>query len=204
MSRPQERDDEPSRAAIGWRLVLIRDLASHAGALAIGIEDRLEAFDADALNEGNGAALSATELHQVVEGALELQDLSDVVGVIAATFPSHDELLVLSAEEIAEEAARVLSAGSAHRRGVVLSARLLTPGTGFISLADAITSDPALVSLWGSLTVRELLTAFRECDALLMRRVCRAARIHPDDEWATLDVDAIRRVAEALRSAADG
>lgn len=203
MTRSQTHDDEPSRTAIGWQLVLLRALASHAGALAVGIENRLEAFTPDALNEGTGAALSSGELGQVVEGALELQDLSDVVGVIAGSFPSHDELLVLSADEIAEEAARVLSAGSAHRRGVVLSAQLLTPRTGFGALADAITSDTSLVSRWGSLTVRELLTAFRDCEPLLIRRVCKAAGIHPDDEWATLSFDAITRVADAVRSAAD-
>jgi hypothetical protein len=96
-----------------------------------------------------------------------------------------------------------LSAGSAHRRGVVLSAQLLTPRAGFGALADAITSDPSLASRWGVLTVHELLTAFRDCDALLVRRVCRAAGIHPDNEWLTLDPDARKRVGDALRSAAD-
>jgi len=199
MSRPQDHNDD-TRSTLGWQLVLLRELASHAGALAVGIEDRLEAFDPDALNEGTGAALSAAELNQAVDGALELQDLSDVIGVIASSLPPQDELLVLSADDIAEEAGRALSAGSAHRRSVVLSARLLTPSAGFGALADAITSDASLVSRWGSLTVRELLTAFRECDPLLIRRVCSAAAVHPDSEWATLDFNAITRVGDALRS----
>ena len=203
MTSPQEHDDELPRATLGWQLVLLRALASHAGALAVGIEGRLEAFHPDALNSGEGVALDSAELNQVVDGALELQDLADVIDVIAGSLPSADELLVLSAEEVADEAARALSAGSAHRRGVVLSAQLLTPGVGFPALADAITSDTSLVSRWGALTVRELLTAFRDCDALLLRRICRAARIHPDDEWATLEYDAVLRVAEVLRSAAN-
>lgn len=203
MTCTQEHDDEPLGAAVGWRLVLLRALASHAGALAVGIEGRLDAFTPDALNEGNGAMLGSTELHRVAEAGLELQDLSDVVGVIAGGLPSSGELLVLSAEEIADEAARVLSEGSGHRRGVVLSAQLLTPRMGFPALANAITSDTSLVSRWGSLTVRELLTAFRQCEPLLIRRVCRAAGIHPDDEWATLDFPTIMRVANTLRSATD-
>jgi hypothetical protein len=203
MTRRQQHDDETSRSALGWQLVLLRALVSHAGALTVGIEGRLDAFHPDALNGGQGVALSSAELNQVIDGALELQDLSDVIGVIAGSVASSDEPLVLSAEEIADEAACALSAGSAHRRGVVLSAQLLTPRGGFGALADAITSDTSLVSRWGSLTVRELLTAFRNDDALLVRRVCRFARIHPDDEWATLDLKAVARVADALRSAAD-
>jgi hypothetical protein len=201
MNHPHEDDDEEAaRSALGWQLVLLRALASHAGALAVGIEGRLDAFHPDALMGGQPVALSSAELNQVIDGALELQDLSDV---IAGSFPSPDESLVLSKEEIAEEAARALSAGSAHRRGVVLSAQLLKPPVGFAALADAITSDASLASRWGALTVRELLTAFRDSDALLVRRVCRAARVHPNDEWATLDLGAVVRVADALRSAAD-
>jgi hypothetical protein len=203
MTSPQEHDDEVPRAALGWQLVLLRALATHAGTLAVGIERRLEGFHPDALNSGEDVALGSAELNQVVDGALELQDLADVIGVIAGSLPSANELLVLSAEEVAGEAARALSAGSAHRRGVVLSAQLLRPGVGFPALADAITSDTSLVSRWGALTVGDLLTAFRDCDALLVRRVCRAARIHPDDEWATLDYDAVVRVAGVLRSAAN-
>ncbi len=202
MTHP-DLNDEPPRAARGWQLVLLRALASHAGALSAGIERRLGAFHPTALNDGQGVALSSTELNQVVDNALELHDVSDVLGVIAGSFPSPDPELVLSAEEIAEEAARVLGAGSAHRRAVVLSAQLLTSREGFRALAEAIMSDVSLVSRWGALTVRELLTAFRDCDALLIRRVCRAARVQPDDEWATLDFDAVVRVADALRAAAD-
>jgi hypothetical protein len=201
MTRQHEHDDESSQTALGWQLVLLRQLASHAGALAIGIEQELEAFDPDVLNEGTGVALGSSELNHVIDAALELHDLSDVVGVIAGGFLTQGEMLVLSAEEIAEEAARALSAGSAHRCGVILSARLLTPSAGFGALADAITSDTGLVSRWGSLTVRELLTAFRECEPLLIHRVCKAARIHPDDAWATLDFDKVARVADALRAA---
>ena len=204
MACPQDYDDEPPRATLGWQLVLLRALASHAGALAVGIEGRLVGFHPDALHGGgDGVALSSAELSQAIDGALELQDLAEVVGGIAGGFPSPDEPLVLSAEEVADEAARALRAGSAHRRAVVLSAQLLTPQAGFGALADAITSDTSLVSRWGALTVRELLTAFRDRDALRVRRVCRAARVHPDDAWATLDFDAIVRVADALRSAAD-
>lgn len=203
MTSSQEHDDELPRATIAWQLVLLRALASHAGALAVGIEGRLNAFQPDALNSGEGVALSATELDQVIDGALELQDLADVIGVIAGSFRASDALLVLSAEEVADEAAHALRAGSAHRRGVVLSAQLLKPAVGFVALADAISSDTSLASRWGALTVRELLTAFRDCDDLLVRRVCRAARIHPDAEWATLEYDAVVRVADALRSVAN-
>jgi hypothetical protein len=203
MTPPQDQDDELSHAARAWQLVLLRALASHAGALAVGIERRLDAFHPAALNDGQRVVLSSADLGQVIDSALELQDVSDVVDVIASSFPSPDETLLLSAEEIADEAARVLGAGSAHRRAVVLSAQLLTPRAGFGALADAISSDASLVSRWGTLTVRELLAAFRDCDALLIRRVCRAARIHPDDAWATLDFDAVVRVADALRSASD-
>lgn len=203
MSRLHEDDDEAPRSTLGWQLVLLRALASHAGALATGIEGRLDAFHPGALTGGQRVALRSAELNQVIDGALELQDLSDVIGVIADSFPSPDESLVLSVEEIAQEAARVLNAGSAHRRGVVLSAQLLKPPVGFAALADAITSDTSLASRWGALTVRELLTAFRDSNVLLVRRVCRAARVHPEDEWATLDHDAVVRVAGALRSAAN-
>jgi hypothetical protein len=203
MTSPQEHDDEVPQATLGWQLVLLRALASHAGALAAGIEGRLNAFQPDSLNSGASIALSASELNQVIDGALELQDLSDVIGVIAGGFPAADPLLVMSAQEVADEATRVLRAGSAHRRGVVLSAQLLTPSVGFAALADAISSDTSLVSRWGALTVRELLTAFRDCDDLLVRRVCHAARIHPDAEWATLEYDAVVRVADALRSVAN-
>ena len=199
MARPQDHNDALPRAALGWQLVLLRALASHAGALAVGIEGRLDGFHPDALHGGDGVAVSSAELSRAIDGALELQDLAEVVGVIAGGFPSRDEPLVLSAEE----AARALRAGSAHRRAVVLSAQLLTPRVGFGALADAITTDTSLVSRWGVLTVRELLTAFRDRDALRVRRVCRAARVHPDDVWATLDFDAVVRVADALRSAAD-
>lgn len=202
MTHLHECDGDDPRAALGWQLVLLRALASHAGALSAGIESRLVAFHPEALTGGQHVALSSAELNQVVDGALELQDLSDVIGVIADSFPSPDESLVLSAEEVAEEAARVLRAGSAHRRGVVLSAQLLRPSVGFAALADAIASDTSLVSRWGSLTLRELLTAFRDSDALLVRRVCRAAGVHPDDEWARLDLDAVVRIGGALRSAA--
>lgn len=203
MPSPPAQDDDLPRASLGWQLVLLRALASHAGALAVDIEGRLDAFHPDALNSGEGVALSSAELNQVVDGALELQDLADVIGVIAGSLPSADELLVLSAEEVADQAARALRAGSAHRRGVVLSAQLLTPGVGFPALADAITSDTSLVTRWDALTVGELLTAFRDCDAPLLHQICRAARIHPDDEWASLEYDAVVRVATALRSAAD-
>jgi hypothetical protein len=203
MTSPQEHDDELPRATLAWQLVLLRALASHAGALAIGIEGRLDGFQPDSLNSGEGIALSSAELDQVIDGALELQDLSDVIGVIAGSLPAADALLVLSAEEVADEAARALRAGSAYRRGVLLSAQLLKPAAGFAALADAISSDTSLVSRWGALTVRELLTAFRDCDDLLVRRVCRGARIHPDAEWATLEYDAVVRVADALRSVAN-
>lgn len=203
MPRPQDHDDQPPRAALGWQLVLLRALASHASALSVGIEGRLDGFHPDALHGGGGVALSSAELGLAIDGALELQDLAEVVGVIAGGFPSLDMPLVLSAEEIADEAARALRAGSAHRRAVVLSAQLLTPNAGFGALADAITSDTRLVSRWGALTVRELLTAFRDRDALRVRRICRTARVHPDDVWATLDFDAVVRVADALRSASD-
>ncbi|HKG38108.1 MAG TPA: hypothetical protein VKB25_03895 [Conexibacter sp.] len=203
MASPPAHDDDLPRASLGWQLVLLRALASHAGALANGIEGRLAAFDPEALNGGEGVALRSAELNQVVDGALELQDLADVIGVIAGSLPSAEELLVLSAEEVADEAARALRAGSAHRRAVVLSAQLLRPATGFPALADAITSDTSLVTRWDTLTVRELLTAFRDCDAPLLQRTCRAAGIQPDDEWATLEYDAVVRVATALRSAAD-
>ena len=199
----EQHDDETPRPALGWQLVLLRALASDAGALAAGIEGLLDAFHPDALNVGRGVSLSVTELNQVVDSALELQDLSDVLGVIAGSFPSPDAPLALTSEEIANEAARALSAGSAHRRGVVLSAQLLTPRVGFCALSDAITSDPSLPSRWGALTVRELLTAFRDSNALLLRPVCRAAGIYPDKEWSTLDLDALKRVGDALRSAAD-
>jgi hypothetical protein len=203
MTSSQGHDDELPRATLAWQLVLLRALASDAGALAAGIEDRLSAFRPDTLNSGEGVVLSAAELNQVIDGALELQDLSDVIGVIAGSFPAADALLVLTTEEVADEAAHALRAGSAHRRGVVLSEQLLTPAAGFAALADAISSDTSLVSRWGALTVRELLTAFRDCDDLLVRRVCRAARIHPDAEWATLEYDAVVRVADALRAAAN-
>jgi hypothetical protein len=203
MTSLQEHHDELPRATLAWQLVLLRALASHAGALAVGIEGRLDAFQPDALNSGEGVALSSAELNQVIDDALELQDLSDVIGVIAGGFPAADALLVLSAAEVADEAARTLRAGSAHRRGVVLSAQLLTPAAGFAALADAISSDTSLVSRWSALTVRKLLTAFRDCDDLLVRRVCRAARIHPDAEWATLEYDTVVRVADALRSVAN-
>ena len=202
MTHLHECDDDDPRAALGWQLVLLRALASRAGALSAGIEGRLDVFHPDALTGGQRVALSSAELNQVIDGALELQDLSDVIGVIADSFASPDESLELSAEQVAKEAARVLRAGSAHRRGVVLSAQLLKPTVGFAALADAITSDASLASRWGALTLRELLTAFRDSDALLVRRVFRAARVHPNDEWATLDLAAVARVADALRSAA--
>jgi hypothetical protein len=204
MSRQHRRDDDSSTdPATGWKLVLLRQHTREARSLATRLEDLLSAFDPNALGAGNGATLGSVELSRAVEAALDFQEKADIVGVIAGGIAARRDALVLTSHDLADESARALRAGSADSASVVLSARLLTPREGFGALADAITSDVGILSDWGALTVRDLLAAFHESDAALVRRVCLLADIHPDTGWADLDVSAIARMSDALRDAAD-
>ncbi|HZV74069.1 MAG TPA: hypothetical protein VFF79_10170 [Conexibacter sp.] len=202
MSQHDDAEDV-SEPGIGWQLALLRHCVHETRSLAGAIEGALAAFDPDGLNAGSGVVLSAGALGQVAEDVMELQDLADLAGVIAGGLPSRWDSLVLSAEDVGDEAELALRAGSGYRRSVALSACLLRHRSGFHALADALASEPGLVSRWGTLTVRELLTGFRDGDTALTRRVCVAAAIHPDTEWADLDAREVARVADALRGAAD-
>lgn len=188
---------------IGWKLVHLQHCARAARALAGDIEEALEAFDPPAINAGNGVVMSRGDLDRVAESSLALQDVVDVAAVIAGGLDAQREMVVLSAEDFAEEAERALRLGSGDRATILLSASLLSRQIGFPALADAITGEPGLVSRWGSLTVGELLTGFRDGDAGLTQLVCRESHVESRVEWSTLEVPELERLASQLRGAHD-
>jgi len=194
-----ERVIEPG---IGWQLLRLRHAACEARAIAGDMEDELDAFDPDEVNAGSGVVMSLGELAHVAEQAHALQDLADVAGVIAGGLGRQLESVVLSAEDLAQGAQLALRAGSGDRASVVLSARMLGTRVGFAAVADAITTEPGLVSRWGTLTVRDLLAGFRDSEPALTRRMCVESGVHPDTEWASLDVAELDRLASQLRGAA--
>lgn len=202
MNRDHRNDtDQLNDAQAGWECARLLAMTRTAAKRAAQLEAQLQAFDAATLHAEDGAALSASELDRLITDVFALQDGVDVMGFVANGLRGREEELIVAGDELRAEAARALSAGSADRSFVMLAAAMLTTAEGFPPLADALTADACFVAEWGDISVRDLLAAFHESDPMRARRVCLTALVHPDAPLSSLDLDAMRRLADALRIA---
>ncbi|HZV75136.1 MAG TPA: hypothetical protein VFF79_15585 [Conexibacter sp.] len=186
---------------VAWACARLLAMARTAATRSAQLDARLHAFDAAAALAAGGAALAAAELDRIVTDVFALQDGADVMGSVANRLRGRDESVVVARDELRAEAVRAFAAGSADRSFVLFAAGMLTTGEGFPALADALTANVSLMSEWGDLSVRDLLSAFHASDPTRARRVSSTALIHPDAPLASLDSDMIQRLAEALRRA---
>lgn len=198
------RHDDDDAGARGWRLAQLRSLAHEARALAETLAGRLDAFDPAAIRPGEDVTLGAPELSRALDDALELQDVADTVAVLAGGVGQPRDALTIPAGALADASTAAMRGGIGHRATLLLSASLLTPAVGLAALADAIVMDASLTTQWHELTIRDLLGAFREVDPALVERVCRFAAVDPSAGWTRLDVEAVTRLASALRTVAHG
>jgi hypothetical protein len=198
----EEQDTKPaSDAQAGWNcarlLAIIRTVSAHGA----GLEERLSAFDPTALRTEDAAAMTAADLDAVVSEIHALQDAVDIMAFLVDRLRGRKATLVVTAEELRTEATRALAQGSADLASVRFAAGMLDDAEGFPALADAIAVDPSVASQWTEITVLDLLTVFHASDPMHARRVCLTALVHPDAPMSSLDLEAMRRLADALRSA---
>lgn len=186
---------------VAWQYVHLRQLLSDASAVAAAAEQRLEGVDLDALRSGNGLALSADECNGALDAILVLRDVADAMEQIARMLRRRDEALVVAAGEIVAEAENALASGSADANYVLLAVRMLRPAHGFPALAEAIEADPEAVQQWAELPVGELLACFHGCRPDHLERIAEAAQIDLATSWDALGLDALARIAAALREA---
>lgn len=191
-----------SDGGIAWQYVHLRQLISDAAAVAAAAEQCLDGVDLDALRSGRGLALSAHECNAAMDAILVLRDVADTMEQIARSQGPRDETLVVSPQEIAAEAQRALADGSADAASVLLAVRMLRPADGFPALAVAIDSDPEAVQQWAELPVGELLSCFHGCRDEHLARIAHVADVDLETTWDELGIDALARIADALREAA--
>lgn len=200
-----DHDDSENMAepTIGWRLLLLHQCVNELHGLAGGLAEALQALDPEVITGGGKVELSVTGLDRIMENLEILQDQADLAGSIGGSLGAQREAVALDAGDLREQAERALRMGTGHSASVMLSASLLSPRVGFPALANAITVEPELVSEWGSLTIRDLLSRFHGGNPALTRRICVASDLHADTEWATLDMPELDRLARQLRGAVD-
>ncbi len=192
--------DQLDEGRVGWECARLLAMAHTAQARAADLAERLAAFDPATLHEEAGVLLSSSELERIADAVLTLEDGVDVMLLVATQLRGRDAALVVTGEEVSTAAARALASGSADYAFVALAASMLTPADGYPALAEALTVDHVLIAAWTDVSADDLLCAFRDSDPARARRLCREALVHPDTPVASLDPDAIERLARTLRA----
>lgn len=196
-----EHDDTAGER--GWRIAQLRQIAEETRDLAHSVVVGLSAFDPEAIQPGERVSIGSAQLHEALVSAADTQEAAEMLGMLTANLTFADDPAIFPADALAAHSAEELRTGTGHTGTLLLCARLLSCSDGFSALAEVLASDPSLVSHWTGLSVRRLLGAFRDADGAVVERVCRVGAVHPDSPWADLDLDAVARIAGALRSASD-
>lgn len=195
-----EQDEQRAARREGWRLVQLAQLGRDVEVLARNMRELLEDFDGDELVAIGSATLDRDQRDALLNDVCALRDAADQVGMLGGELAPREDALTLSVEAVAEAAAETLSDGSGNIALVQLAARMLHREDGFTALAEGIEADPvAHASQWGDMTIGALLCAFRDADEQATAWVCASAGVSVDALWTALDVDALARLAWALR-----
>lgn len=187
-----------------WSLAQVAQLTLAISMLAQSVRDGLEDFSPGELDAQGGVELPADRLHAVLDDVCALQDVAEQAGMLGGSLTPRDGELSVELGALAEAAEGALIEGGADIWMVGLAVRLMDRRQGYPALAEAIEVDPlGIVAGWRDTTVGYLLDSFRGGRAGRSSWwVCQAADVRAEDQWTSLDADALARVCAALREAA--
>jgi hypothetical protein len=189
----------PSRGAaatVAWRLVKAAKLVREAEVVVRRLLPEFDGLAPEHLLHGD-VVIGQPSFDRMVAGIFDLEDTLDGLRML-----SFDEVaianvaLVASADEVAEQAAADLEAGSGDPSAMILAASVMTPDRGFPALAIGLSTDH--VKMWGDTTVTDILGSFRNAPSGLISRISRSAGIEPTTRWQDMNVQQLSRIASAL------
>lgn len=188
-------------ASDAWAVVQLAELvlASEDGLLAAL---RTLSLDARASMPDDGAwVLTGADAEALRTLLTEHSDRAERLRLLAEHLPESGVSATYG--DVRDGAATALADGILDPVDVRLAASVLGLAAGWKALADALASTDVRCA-WTHLRTDDLLRAFRGADADVVARVLAQAEVRAEECWASLDDEAISRLAATLRHYAPG
>jgi hypothetical protein len=146
------------------------------------------------------ASLSSDAVATLREQAKRLDVDSDIVYDLIDGLPLDG--FELTYDAVVEGARAVLDDLSIDAEQVLLAARVLRFREGASALAEGLGLDH--YRAWHNTTVMDVLGALTDSDSDLVGQIVDEANVSATDEFAAMDRDAAKRLADALKNRASG